>query len=210
MCWATYWGQTELSQLGSIGFFRTMDDVPMRDARWIGRATPHLDIRVVDEADRDVDVGELIVRSPAVMAGYLDDEAGTDAVLRDGWLRTGDIVGIDDHQNLYFHDRRKDMIKSGGMNVSTLEVEQVLSAHPAVSEVAVIGLPDEEWSEAVTAFVVLARGVEIEPDELRSHCRAVLSPYKVPKVVHFLDALPRDAQGKLRKRELRSTWRPSR
>lgn len=204
MVWATYWGQTELSQLGSIGYFRTVADVPSGDVRWIGRATPHLDIRVVDEDDRDTRVGELIVRSPAIMAGYLDDPGGTAAVLRDGWLRTADIVEIDEHQNLFFHDRRKDMIKSGGMNVSTLEVEQVLSLHPAVAEVAVVGLPDDEWSEAVTAFVVVVPGFDVDADELRRHCRGELSGYKVPKSVRFVPALPRDTQGKVRKRDLRA------
>lgn len=205
MTWATYWGQTELSQLGSIGYFRSIDDIPSRDARWIGRPTAHLDIRVVDDNDRDQRVGELIVRSPAVMAGYLNDPAATEATLRDGWLRTGDIVEIDEHYNLFFHDRRKDMIKTGGMNVSSLEVEQVLFAHPAVAEAAVVGLPSEEWSEEVTAFVVPNPDVDISPDELRKHCRSVLSPYKVPKTIRFMTALPRDAQGKVRKRELRDS-----
>lgn len=204
MTWATYWGQTELSQLGSIGYFRSLDDVPRRDARWIGRAVPHLDVRVVDEEDRDSAVGELIVRSPAVMAGYLDDPRGTAAVTRDGWLRTGDLVEIDEHQNLFFLDRRKDVIKTGGMNVSSLEVEQVLMTHPAVVESAVVGLPDPTWSEAVTAFVVVAEGTAVDPEDLRLHCRHVLSPHKVPKAVHLVTALPRDSQGKLRKRLLRS------
>lgn len=204
MVWATYWGQTELSQLGSIGYFRSLADVPRRDARWIGRAVPHLDIRVVDEHDRDCSIGELIVRSPAVMAGYLDDPAGTDAVTRGGWLRTADIVEIDEHQNLFFHDRRKDMIKTGGLNVSTLEVEQVMMRHPDVVEVAVVGVPDEEWSELVAAFVVLAAGSRTQPEELRDHCRPHLSPYKVPKTVRLVPALPRDSQGKVRKRDLRS------
>lgn len=206
MTWATYWGQTELSQLGSIGFFRSLDDVPRRDPRWIGRAVPHLDVRVVDEDDRDTTVGELIVRSPAVMAGYLDDPQATAFATRNGWLRTGDLVEIDQHQNLFFLDRRKDVIKTGGTNVSSLEVEQVLSTHPAVMEAAVVGLPDETWSEAVTAFVVLAEGAAADPQQLRDHCRLTLSAHKVPKAVHLVDALPRDSQGKLRKRLLRDRW----
>lgn len=207
MTWATYWGQTELSQLGSIGYFRTLSDVPRRDARWIGRAVPHLEVRVVDENGHDAAVGELIVRSPAVMAGYLDDPFGTAAAIRDGWLWTADIVEIDEHRNLYFHDRRKDMIKTGGLNVSTLEVEQALLLHPAVAEVAVVGLPDEEWSEVVTAFVVLAPGWLLEGEELREHCRSHLSGFKVPKSVRLVPALPRDSQGKVRKRDLRGAAR---
>lgn len=204
MVWATYWGQSELTQLGSIGWFRTVADIPRGDLRWIGRPVPHLDVRVVDDDGRDAEVGELIVRSPAVMAGYRSDPASTMDAVRDGWLRTGDIVGIDDDRNLYFFDRRKDVIKTGGMNVSSLEVEQVLGGHPVVAEVAVIGVPHEEWSEAVTAFVVPHRW-DVDPDELRAFCRTVLAPYKVPKQVHFVTDLPRDGQGKIRKRELRAT-----
>lgn len=204
MVWATYWGQSELSQLGSIGWFRTISDVPRGDLRWIGRPVPHLDVRIVDDDDNDVEVGELIVRSPATMAGYLGDRDRTREVLGDGWLRTGDIVATDEHRNLYFFDRLKDMIKTGGMNVSSLEVEQAISLHSAIAEVAVVGVPHEEWSEAVTAFVVVNAGSSIDHDELRAHCRKSLAAYKVPKDIVVVDALPRDGQGKIRKRELRT------
>lgn len=201
--WATYWGQSELAQLGSVGWFRELADIPGGDVRWIGKPVPHLDIRVVDEDDNDCEVGELVVRSPSVMSGYRDDPVATEAALRGGWLRTGDIVALGTDGNLFFHDRRKDMIKTGGMSVSTLEVEHVLAGHPWVAEAAVVGVPDQDWLEAVTAFVVLKDGAQVTPDELRRHCRAVLSGYKVPKAIHFIPDMPRDAQGKVRKRALR-------
>ncbi|GLZ46992.1 acyl-CoA synthetase [Actinomycetospora sp. NBRC 106375] len=201
--WGTYWGQSELSQLGTVGFFCTLDDVPGGDPTWIGKPVTHLEIRVVDADDRDAEVGELICRTPSVMLGYLDDPERTAEVFRDGWVRTGDMVRVDAEGNLFFHDRLKDMIKSGGMNVSSQEVERVLYAHPAVERVAVVGLPDPYWSEAVTAFVVVRSGHEPSADELVAHCKAELAVYKVPKAVHLVEELPVDPQGKILKRRLR-------
>lgn len=203
--WGTYWGQSELSQLGTVGFFRTLDDVPGADPTWIGKPVTHLEIRVVDAEDNDAEVGELICRTPSAMLGYLDDPERTAEVFRGGWVRTGDMVRVDADGNLFFHDRLKDMIKSGGMNVSSQEVERVVHAHPAVERAAIVGLPDPYWSEAVTAFVVVRPGHELTPDELVAHCRAQLAVYKVPKAVHLVDELPVDPQGKILKRRLRET-----
>jgi acyl-CoA synthetase (AMP-forming)/AMP-acid ligase II len=203
--WGTYWGQSELSQLGSVGFFRTLDDIPGADPSWIGKPVTHLEIRVVDGDDNDAEIGELICRSPSVMLGYLDDPERTAATFRDGWVRTGDMVRIDADGNLFFHDRIKDVIKTGGMNVSSQEVERVLHDHPAVQRAAVVGRPDPYWSEAVTAFVVPRPGAAATADELTAHCAATLAPFKVPKAVHLVDELPVDAQGKVLKRRLRDT-----
>lgn len=200
--WATYWGQTELSQLGSIGYYRTLEDIPSRDPRWIGRPVPQVEVRVVDEEDRPAEVGELICRSPAVMEGYHGRPDLTAAGTRGGWLRTGDIVRIDEDHNLYFHDRKKDVIKTGGMNVSSLEVESVLGRIPGVREVAVVGTPDAEWSEAVTAYVV-SNGEPLSVEAVLTEARRHLAPYKIPKHVHFVHSLPRDSQGKVVKRRLR-------
>ncbi|GAA4915804.1 acyl-CoA synthetase (AMP-forming)/AMP-acid ligase II [Actinomycetospora succinea] len=201
--WGTYWGQSELSQLGTVGFFRTLDDVPGGDPTWIGKPVTHLEIRVVDADDRDAEVGELICRSPSAMLGYLDDPERTEQAFRGGWVRTGDMVRIDAEGNLFFHDRVKDMIKSGGMNVSSQEVERVVHGHPAVERAAVVGMPDPYWSEAVTVFVVVRPGHELTGDELVAHCKAVLATFKVPKAVHLVDELPVDPQGKVLKRRLR-------
>jgi acyl-CoA synthetase (AMP-forming)/AMP-acid ligase II len=208
MVWASYWGQSELAQLGTIGWFRTADDIPRRDIRWIGKPVPHLDVRVVDDSGRDAEIGELLVRSPALMAGYLGDPAATERAMTDGWLRTGDIVAISDDLDLFFLDRRKDMIKTGGMNVSSLEVERTLTSHASVAEVAVVGLPDDVWGEAVTAVVVGAPGSTVDVHELRRHCKLSLAGYQVPKRIVAVAALPYDAQGKVRKRSLRAGIRP--
>ena len=203
--WASYWGQSELSQLGSIGFFGSMDDVPEGDPRWIGVPVPHLEVRIVDDGGADTDIGELLCRSPSVMVGYYKDPEATAAVFRDGWLRTGDIVRKDEHGNLFFLDRIKDMIKTGGMNVSSAEVEGVLSDHPTVADVAVVGVDDTDWSEAVVAVIVPVAGAAVDVDELIDFCRSRIAGYKVPKAVFLVDELPRDAQGKLRKRVIRDS-----
>ncbi|MCX6465309.1 MAG: AMP-binding protein, partial [Pseudonocardiales bacterium] len=201
--WGTYWGQSELSQLGTVGWFRTLDDVPGGDPSWIGRPVTHLETRVVDDEGEDAEIGELICRSPSVMLGYHREPERTAAVLRDGWLRTGDIVRVDAEGNLFFADRKGDMIKSGGMNVSSQEVERVLHTHPGVLRAAVVGRPDPYWSEAVTAFVVPRPGADPDPEEVVAFCRARLAAFKTPKAVHVVDALPVDPQGKVLKRELR-------
>lgn len=204
--WGTYWGQSELSQLGTVGWFSSLADIPGGDASWIGKPVPQLEIRVVDDEGADAEEGELICRSPSVMLGYLNDPERTAEVFRDGWLHTEDIVRIDADGNLFFVDRKKDMIKTGGMNVSSVEVERTLYGHDALMEVAVVGLPDDYWSEAVSAFVVPKAGRAVEPDQVIEHCRTSLAGYKVPKVVRVVDALPKDTQGKILKRRLRDEY----
>ena len=131
--WGTYWGQSELSQLGTVGWFATLADIPGGgDPSWIGKPVSHLEVRVVDADGNDAELGELICRSPSVMLGYHRDPDATMAAFASGWLHTGDIVRVDAEGNLFFHDRLTDMIKSGGMNVSSQEVERVLHDHPAV------------------------------------------------------------------------------
>jgi acyl-CoA synthetase (AMP-forming)/AMP-acid ligase II len=205
VAWGTYWGQSELSQLGTVGFFRTLDDVPDRDPSWIGKPVTNLEVRVVDAEGHDAEVGELLCRSPSVMLGYLDDPERTAETFRDGWVHTGDIVRIDTEGNLFFQDRLKDMIKSGGMNVSSQEVERVVHEHPGVLRAAVVGMPDPYWSEAVTAFVIAKDGHRLDPGEVVAHCKERLATYKVPKTVHLVDELPVDPQGKVLKRKLRAS-----
>lgn len=210
LTWATYWGQTELSQLGAIGYYRHPQEIPGHDPRWIGRPVPQVEVRVVDENDAPTDVGELICRSPAVMEGYHGRPDLTAAATRGGWLRTGDVVRIDEHHNLFFYDRKKDVIKTGGMNVSSLEVETVLSKIPSIQEAAVVGVADPTWSEAVTAFLVLKDGETPDSAAILLAAREELAPYKLPKRIHFLAALPRDRQGKIVKRRLREQTQDSR
>lgn len=201
--WITLWSQSELTQTPTIGRFKSLDDVPNGDPAWIGRPTAQLEVRVVDADDNDAPEGELICRSPGVMRGYYKNPDKTAEVFRNGWLHTGDNVRIDEHGNLFFMDRQKDMIKSGGMNVSSVEVERVLYQHPSILEVAVVGLADEYWSQVVTAFAVPRPGQSIDPDEVREFCKQHLAGYKVPKAVNVVEALPKDTQGKILKRELR-------
>ena len=201
--WGTYWGQSELTQLGSVGWFKQLEDVPGQDPTWIGKPVGHLEVRVVDADGNEAESGELLCRTPSVMAGYYKDPEKTAAVLDGGWLHTGDIVRRDAQGNMFFLDRNKDMIKTGGYNVSSQEVERVLQAHPGVARAAVVGLPDEYWSEAVTGYVIAVDGSDLSGPELREHCRTVLAGYKVPKAITIVDELPTDPQGKLLKRELR-------
>lgn len=204
--WGTYWGQSELTQLGSVGWFKRLEDVPGADPTWIGRPVGHLEVRVVDADGNDAEEGELLCRTPSVMLGYFKDPEKTAQVLDGGWVHTDDIVRIDDEGNMFFRDRRKDMIKTGGYNVASQEVERVLQAHPDVERAAVVGLPDPYWSEAVTGFVVLRAGASVSAEDIREHCRSELASYKVPKAVYLVDELPTDAQGKLLKRELRRAY----
>ena len=168
-------------------------------------------MRIVDPASGDEcaagAVGEVWLRAPNVMAGYYnrtDETAG--ALMPDGWLRTGDGGYRDDDGYLFLTDRIKDMIVSGGENIYPVEVEEVLSQHPGVADVAVIGVADERWGEAVTALVVPAAGAAVGADELVAFARRRLAGYKLPRSVLFVADLPRSAAGKVLKRELRARY----
>jgi long-chain acyl-CoA synthetase len=177
----------------------------------VGRPVPSVEIRIVDDKLCDVPagaVGEILVRcgvpgERSVMRGYYGmPEANAEAFV-DGWLRTGDVGRFDSDGFLYFVDRAKDMIVSGGLNIYSREVELALAKHPAVADAAVIAVPDPEFGEAVMAFVELAPGGRATPDELVEHCRAHIAGYKKPKHVSFVDALPRNTTGKVMKGPLR-------
>jgi len=158
-----------------------------------GRPVPGVELRLVD--------GEVWVRGPSVMAGYLDDPEATAEVLRDGWLHTGDVGEFDPDGRLRIVDRLKDMVLVGGFNVFPAEVEHALLEHPAVSQVGVVGEPDDRLGEVVVAHVVL--GVPADADELRDHCRTRLADYKVPRRIVVHEDLPRNDAGKVVKGELR-------
>lgn len=176
----------------------------------IGKPTPINDVRIVDSGGRDLpdgEVGEIWVRGPNVMAGYWRDEAETRLVMKDGWLATGDLAFRNPEGYLRIVDRRKDVIISGGFNVYTKEVELVLCEHEAVLEAAVIGIPHDEWGEAVHAVVVAKPGRNLTEKELLRHCRAVMAGYKTPKSISFeKDPLPKSGAGKILKRELRTPF----
>jgi carnitine-CoA ligase len=172
----------------------------------IGLPTLGSRLRIVDEHGGSVDKGELLVHGETgvtLMAGYLDDPEATAAVIRSGWLHTGDTVRRDSDGYLYFVDRKKDMIKRAGENVAAGEVEAVVNAHPEVFESAVIGVPDDVRDEAIKVFVVRQEGAELEDVALIAFCKERLASFKVPSVVEFVESLPRTAAGKIRKDVLR-------
>ncbi|MFC4902479.1 AMP-binding protein [Kocuria oceani] len=175
----------------------------------IGTAVPGADLRVLDDRGRELprgEVGELAVAGRYVMAGYWRDPAATAAVLRDGWFRTGDLARVDEDGFCSIVDRKKDMVLRGGYNVYPREVEEVLYEHPAVSEVAVVGVPDAAQGQEVAAFVVLttepaADGERLVP-ELRSWVRERLAAYKRPRLHRIVGSLPKGPTGKILKREV--------
>jgi acyl-CoA synthetase (AMP-forming)/AMP-acid ligase II len=150
--------------------------------------------------------GELLVRSNTVMAGYWHQPEETEAALEGGWFHTGDGGVIDDEGHVSILDRKKDVIISGGENVSSIEVEDAIFSLVGVAEVAVIGIPDDIWGEMIVALVVPAPGHELTEANVTTHCRGVLAGYKCPKRVEFREALPRTATGKLQKFRLRAPY----
>ena len=183
-----------------------------RKAGTVGKPALLVELRAVADDGTPVPagaIGEVQFRGPNVFAGYWRrPEATAEAFTDDGWFRTGDLGTFDDEGFLTLVDRKKDMVITGGENVYSAEVEDVLFAHPAIAEAAIIGVPDERWGERVVAVVVCQPGATVEPDALIAFCRERLAKYKSPREVVFIDALPRNAAGKVLKRELRQQVRP--
>lgn len=174
-----------------------------------GRAIVNYEIRVVDDQDRDVPigkVGEIIGKSVSMTRGYWDQPEENEALLKKGWLHTGDLARMDEDGYIYVVERKKDMIISGGKNIYSPEVEEVLYRHPAVLEATVFGVPDDYWGEAVKACVVLKSGEELTEAELIQFCKENLASYKKPKSVDFMEELPKSAAGKILKRILRDKY----
>jgi acyl-CoA synthetase (AMP-forming)/AMP-acid ligase II len=197
------YGLTETSPLVTVNRQRAeWDDLPTPErARNLGRAgAPALGVRVEIDAD-----GEVLTASNHNLDGYWQQPEATEEAQRGGWFHTGDGGHLDADGYLVISDRKKDVIISGGENVSSIEVEDAVMSHPAVREVAVIGIPDDRWGELVTALVV-RDGDEVTADELIAHCRQGLAGYKCPKRVEFVDSLPRTATGKLQKFKLREQY----
>ncbi len=193
-------GQSEIAPLATILGPADHDQRP--DSA--GKPVLFVELRVVDSEDNDVppgELGEVIYRSPQLCLGYWDKPEETADAFRGGWFHSGDLVRQDDEGYIFVVDRIKDVINTGGVLVASREVEDALYTHPAVAEVAVIGVPDEKWIEAITAVVVSKKDVTAE--ELIAHARTTLSPFKVPKAIRFTNELPRNASGKILKRNLR-------
>jgi acyl-CoA synthetase (AMP-forming)/AMP-acid ligase II len=175
-----------------------------------GQPSPGVQVRVVDESNQDVgpgEVGEIIARSGSIMVEYWRKPEETADTIIDGWLHTGDLAYYDERGFLYIVDRKKDMIVTGGENVYSREVEDVLYKHPAVVEAAVIGVSDPVWVERVHAEIALKDGTEVDESEIISFCKEHIASYKSPKSVAFVDALPKNPQGKILKREIKEKYK---
>ena len=199
--WNLY-GQTEIAPVATV----LKPEDQLRKAGSAGKQALNVETRIVDDAMNDVatgTIGEIVHRSPQLLSSYYRDEEKTRAAFEGGWFHSGDLGIMDDEGYITVVDRKKDMIKTGGENVASREVEEVIYQHPAVSEVAVFGVHHPTWIEAVTAAVVLRAGEEATPDEIVAFCRERLAGYKAPKQVVIVDALPKNASGKVLKRELR-------
>ena len=202
--WNLY-GQTEIAPLATM----LGPDDQLRKPGSCGRAVLNVETRVVDDQMQDVrigEVGEIVHRSPHLMLGYFHDDERSRAAFTGDWFHSGDLGIIDAEGFISVVDRMKDMIKSGGENVASREVEEMIYRLPQVSEVAVIGLADPRWVEAVTAVIVMKDGQTLSEAEVMAHCNTHMASFKSPKRVVFTDALPKNPSGKLLKRELRRSY----
>lgn len=206
-----YYGQTEAPLCISV-LTKADHEVEGADRRLLscGRVSLDCEVKLVAENGERVaegQPGEILVRAPFAMTGYHDANAlNADTVTPDGWIRTRDVGQFDADGYLYLVDRTSDMIVSGGYNVYPREVEDVLSGHPAVGEVVVVGLPHEKWGEVVTAFVALRRGEQADAEDLIAFARLHLAGYKVPKDIRYVDEVPKSAVGKLLRRAVRDPF----
>ena len=200
-----FYGQTEIAPVATV--LKPHDQV--RKAGSAGRAAINVETRVVDDDMNDVapgQVGEIVHRSPQLLLGYYHDPERTAAAFTGGWFHSGDLGVLDDEGYLSVVDRKKDMIKTGGENVASREVEEMVYRVPGVSEVAVVGLPHPYWIEAVTAVIVVKAGHTVTEAQVIDYCKAHMAHFKVPKAVVFVDALPKNPSGKIMKRELRTRF----
>ncbi len=205
--WNLY-GQTEIAPLATM----LGPDDQLTKPGSCGRAVINVETRVVDDAMHDVprdgrSIGEIVHRSPQLLSGYFHDDERTAAAFEGGWFHSGDLATIDEEGYISVVDRKKDMIKTGGENVASREVEEAIYRLAGVSEVAVIGVPHPRWVEAVVAVIVPKAGAVLDEAAVLAHCAAHLAGFKAPKRVVFVDSLPKNPSGKLLKRDLRETHR---
>jgi fatty-acyl-CoA synthase len=202
--WNIY-GQTEIAPTATV----LGPEDQIRKAGSAGKPALNVETIIVDDDCREVprgEIGEIVHRSPQLLSGYFKDEIRTAEAFAGGWFHSGDLGVMDEEGYITVVDRKKDMIKTGGENVASREVEETIYRLPAVSEVAVIALSDPVWVEAVTAVVVVKAGMRLTESEVIGHCREQLAHFKCPKRVIFTEALPRNPSGKLLKRELRRLY----
>jgi fatty-acyl-CoA synthase len=212
------YGLTETTPVLTFSFVKdhlkdVSDDERWRRQAMTGYPMPGVEMRIVDAEDHFLphdgqSAGEIVVRADNVMAGYWKQPEDTAHVMRGGWFHTGDMACVDEEGYFLIVDRKKDIIISGGENISSIEVEKAIYAHPCVFECAVIAIPDERWGEVPKALVVIKPGQSLSDQELIDHCRTKLPGFKVPKSVEFFESLPKGGTGKILKKELREQyWR---
>jgi fatty-acyl-CoA synthase len=197
-----FYGQTEVAPLATV--LKPAEQI--RKAGSAGKPALNVETKIVDEEGNEVArgcIGEIVHRTSHAMLGYYKDAEKTQAAFVGGWFHSGDLGIMDEDGFITVVDRKKDMIKSGGENVASREVEEMLYQHPKVSEVAVIGVPHPYWIEAVAAVVVPKAGEDVTAEELLDFCKERLSAFKAPKFVVIAENLPRNPSGKILKRELR-------
>ncbi len=205
------YGMTEMSAVMTVlpPFFHSKEGRAAAKLRSGGRAAYHTQVKILGENDAEVprgDVGEICVRGPHVMQGYLNKPEATAEALRSGWMHTGDLGYMDEDGYVFIVDRSKDLIISGGENVYSTEVENAVAKHPAVAAVAVIGVPSEAWGEAVHAAVVLKPDQHLTLEALTEHCKTLIAGYKCPRSLEVIPALPLSGAGKVLKTELRKPF----
>jgi fatty-acyl-CoA synthase len=210
------WGMTEMSPVGTISYLKPELQGASTDERFAryamaGVPVPLMDLRIVGEDGADLPwdgkhVGEVQVHGPFITGSYHDAPQDPEKFTADGWLRTGDVASLDAHGYLRITDRSKDLVKSGGEWISSVEMENLLMAHPAVQEAAVIALPDPKWGERPLPCVVLKPGKSATPDELRAHLASGFAKWQLPDRFEYLDAIPRTSTGKFWKVKLRERF----
>jgi long-chain acyl-CoA synthetase len=199
-----HYGATE------VGYYTVLSpEDQARKVRSVGLPFFNTEVKVVDSDGKVVAagvIGDIYKRGLVQGPGYDGDPAATAEMVRDGWVTSGDVGYLDEEGYLYLVDRKKDMIISGGVNIFPTEIEEVIQGHPEVLEVAVIGIPDAVWGEAIMAFVVRKPGATLTEDDVIGICRNALPSYKKPKYVAFLGSLPKSAAGKVLRRDLRAQY----
>jgi fatty-acyl-CoA synthase len=208
--WVSLYGSSEPTCFGTVGLYKTVGDIPEKNLGWVGIPSPCLEMKIVDDDDREVpqgQIGEIVLRGPVVMKEYFKNEEKTKETFAGGWFHSGDLGRLGERGDLFFVDRKKDMIKSGGENIPTAEIELAVGSHSKVSEVAAFGVYHPEWMEALVVAVTPIEGETLTEDEILQHCRHFLPKFKVPKYVLIVSDFPRNPTGKILKRELRVIYK---
>lgn len=208
--WVSLYASSELSALGTAGNFKIIDEIPEGDMNWVGKPAPALEMRLVDVNNNDVPIGEegeMVFRGPAVLKGYYKNEEKNKEIFAGGWFHSGDVGRMNKDGEVFFVDRLKDMVKSGGENIPSAGVEFVVSTYPKVAECAAFGVPHPDWMEALTVAILPKQGETIEEGEIIEYCKAKLPRFKVPKYVLIVDDFPRNPTGKILKKELRKIYK---